>query len=338
MSSTRRLRSERREKWRPPTVGHSRSLAVCLILALSACSTTPQAWQESGGASHPSIGQIYRVADGRRVSEADLLDAAESADFVLIGESHDNRDHHRLQAWIVSALERDVRRRRAVAFEMISADRQLDVVEHLDAHPGDAAGLGPAVDWPASGWPDWALYEPIARAALANGAEIVAADLDAQQRRAVFEQGAQALRTSFVRRTGLDQDFSATLTSDLRTELREAHCGQAPPEVLGGMYHVQRARDATLADRLAATSGRAGGILIAGNGHVRKDRGVPWYLARLKPAARTLSIGLVEVRDDVRGPPPDLPYDYVWFTPRVDDGEDPCAAHKDELRRLRVSR
>jgi uncharacterized iron-regulated protein len=338
MFPIRRLRSERREHWRPAVVGRSRSLAVCLIVALSACSTTPQAWQESRGATHPLIGQIYRVADRSLVSEADLLAAAETADFVLIGESHDNRDHHRLQARIVSALERDARRRRAVAFEMISADRQLDVVEHLDAHPGDAAGLGAAVDWPASGWPDWALYEPIARAALANGAQIVAADLDAEQRRAVFDQGAQALRTSFVRRTGLDQDFPATLTSDLRQELRQAHCDQAPPEVLGGMYHVQRARDAMLADRLAATSGRAGGILIAGNGHVRTDRGVPWYLARLKPAARTLSIGLLEVEDDVRHPPADLPYDYVWFTLRPDHRQDPCAEHEVDLQRLRVSR
>jgi uncharacterized iron-regulated protein len=337
MSAVRRLRSERREIRRAAIVGRSGALAVCLMLVLSACSTTPQAWQESG-ATHPLSGQIYRIADGRVVSEADLLEAAETADFVLIGERHDNPDHHRLQARLVSALERDARRRRAVAFEMISAERQLDVVEHLDAHPRDAAGIGAAVDWAASGWPDWALYEPIARAALANGAQIVAADLDAEQRRAVFEHGAQALRASFVRRTGLDQDLSATLTSELRAELREAHCGQAPPEALGGMYQVQRARDAMLADRLAAASGRAGGILIAGNGHVRKDRGVPWYLARLKPAARTLSIGLVEVRDDVHRPPPDLPYDYVWFTPRIDDGQDPCAAHQDDLQRLRVSR
>jgi uncharacterized iron-regulated protein len=315
-------------------VGRSRSPAVCLILALSACSTTPQAWQESGGAAHPLVGQIYRMADGRPVGEPELLDAAAAADFVLIGESHDNRDHHRLQARIVTALEGDARRRRAVAFEMISAERQLDVVEHLDAHPGDAAGLGAAVDWAASGWPDWTLYEPIARAALANGAQIVAANLDEEQRRAVFDQGAQALRTSFVRRTGLDRHLSATLSSELHQELNDAHCGQAPPDVLGGMYQVQRARDAMLADRLAATSGRAGNILIAGNGHVRKDRGVPWYLARLRPEARTLSIGLIEVEDDLRRPPVGLPYDYVWFTPRVDDGQDPCAVRAVDLQRL----
>jgi uncharacterized iron-regulated protein len=330
MSSICRLRPERRE-----TPGKARWPAVSLILSLCACSSAPESWRESGGADHALVGQIYRVADGRAVSEATLLDAAQEADFVLIGERHDNRDHHVLQARIVSGLQRDPRRRRALAFEMISADRQLDLVEYLDAHPGDAAGLGVAVDWAASGWPDWALYEPIARAALANGAEIVAADLDQAQRRAVFEQGAGALRTSFVRRTGLDLDLSATLTSELRDELNEAHCGQAPPAVVGGMYHVQRARDAMLADRLAVASGQAGGILIAGNGHVHKDRGVPWYLRRLAPEARTLSIGLLEVDDRLRRPSADLPYDYVWFTPRVDGGEDPCAAHADDLQGLR---
>lgn len=309
--------------------------AAWLTLALAACSTAPQSWEESGGVAHPLVGQIYRVADGGPVSETDLIDDAAAADFVLIGERHDNRDHHRLQARIVRSLQRDARQPRAVAFEMIGADRQLDIVEYLDRHPGDAAGLGAAVGWASHGWPEWALYEPIARAALANGAQIVAADLNEAEKRAVFGQGAPALRTSFVRRTGLDRDFPAGLTSDLQDELHEAHCGQASPEVLSGMYQVQRARDAMMADRLAAASGKGGGILIAGNGHVRNDRGVPWYLARLEPGARTLSIGLVEVRENLRRLPHDLPYDYVWFTPGVDDGLDPCAAHDVDLQRLR---
>jgi uncharacterized iron-regulated protein len=309
--------------------------ATGATLALAACSTAPQSWQESGDAAHPLVGQIYRVADARQVSESDLIEAAAAADFVLIGERHDNRDHHRLQAQIVQALQRDARRPRAVAFEMIGADRQLELVEYLDRHPGDVAGLGAAVDWESRGWPAWALYEPIARAALANGAQIVAADLNEAEKRAVFGEGAQALRASFVRRTGLDRDLPAALTSDLQDELDEAHCGQASPELLRGMYQVQRARDAMMADRLTAASGKAGGILIAGNGHVRNDRGVPWYLARLEPGARTLSIGLLEVRDDLRRLPHVLPYDYVWFTPRVDDGGDACAAHAVDLQRLR---
>jgi uncharacterized iron-regulated protein len=301
--------------------------ATGATLALAACSTALDAWEESGSATHPLVGQIYRVADARQVSESDLIATAAAADFVLIGERHGNRDHHRLQARIVESLQRDARRPRAVAFEMIGADRQLDVVEYLDRHPGDAAGLGAALDWESQGWPAWALYEPIARTALANGAQIVAADLNEAEKRAVFDEGAQALRASFVRRTGLDRDLPAALTSDLQDELEEAHCGQATPEILRGMYQVQRARDAMMADRLTAASGRAGGILIAGNGHVRNDRGVPWYLARLEPGARTLSIGIIEVRGDLLRLPHDLPYDYVWFTPRAADDEDACAAH-----------
>jgi uncharacterized iron-regulated protein len=312
----------------------ARSLALCVTLILSACSSAPRTWHESGGAGHPLLWQIYRMADGRAVSEDDLLEAAAAAEFVLIGERADNRDHHSLQAEIVSALQSEAPAPRAVAFEMISADRQLAMVEHLDAHPGDAAGLGAAAGWPASGWPDWALYEPIAQAALANGAQIVAADLSEEQKRAVFDRGARALRTSFVRRTGLDRDLALALTSDVQDELRDDHCAKAPPQVLSGMYQVQRARDAMLADRLAAASGKAGGILIAGSDRVRNDRGVPWYLARLKPAARTLSIALVEVENGQRRPPADLPYDYVWFTARVEGGADPCAAGGGDLRGL----
>ena len=55
-------------------------------------------------------------------------------------------------------------------------------------------------------------------------------------------------------------------------------------------------RDAMMADRLATVAGRAGGVLIAGNGHVRTDRGVPWYLARIRPTARTVSSSRRTVR------------------------------------------
>jgi uncharacterized iron-regulated protein len=344
MSFARRLRNPAmRRTLRSALPGHGKpastgrvacSLALCLMLVLSACSSAPRTWHESGGAGHPLLGQVYRVADGQPVSEDDLLDAAAVAEFVLLGERPDNRDHHRLQADIVSALQSRSPAPRAVAFEMIGADRQLAIVEYLDAHPDDAAGLGGAARWEASGLPDWAFYEPIARAALANGAQIVAADLSAEQKRAVFEQGARGLRTSFVRRTGLDRDLAVALTSDIQDELDDARCAQAPPEVLSGMYQVQRARAAMLADRLAAASGKAGGILIASNEQVRNDRGVPWYLARLQPGARTLSIALAEVQDNERRPPADLPYDYVWFTARVDGAEEPCAALGGDLRGL----
>jgi uncharacterized iron-regulated protein len=120
----------------------------------------------------------------------------------------------------------------------------------------------------------------------------------------------------------------------LQDELRAAHCERPPGLVVIGMMRVQRARDAMMADRLAAAAGKGGGILIAGNGHIRSDRGVPWYLARLRPGARSVSIGLLEVSDDMREPAADLPYDYVWFTPRIDHRGDACEAQDAALQRL----
>lgn len=307
-------------------------LAACLAFALSACASGMWHGGEQGR-EHPLAGQIYRVADGARVSEAALVSDASAADFVLIGERHDNPEHHRLQARLVAALEAQSQDPRAVAFEMIPAWRQLEIVEHLAAD-GDPAGLGQAIAWNASGWPQWAWYQPIAEAALASDAQVVAADLGVAEKRAAFAQGAQAFRSAFVQRTGLGEPWPAPMMVSLQDELRAAHCDQVSGRVVIGMMRVQRARDAMMADRLAATAGRGGGVLIAGNGHVRTDRGVPWYLARLRPGARSVSIGLLEVRDDVLEPPTDLPYDYAWFTPRVDDRGEPCDVHDAELRRL----
>jgi uncharacterized iron-regulated protein len=97
------------------------------------------------------------------------------------------------------------------------------------------------------------------------------------------------------------------------------------------MVTAQRARDAQMAERLLAAA-RDGAVLIAGAGHVRTDRGVPAYLAGRVPAGGIASVAFVEVATD-RTAPGDyaerfgaarLPFDFVWFTTRADDG-DPCA-------------
>jgi uncharacterized iron-regulated protein len=309
-----------------------RGLVVCLAFALSACASGIF-HQGQPGSEHPLAGRIYKITDGAEISEAALIEEASRADFVLIGERHDNREHHRLQAQLVAALEQQSENPRAVAFEMIPALRQLDIVEYL-ATDGDAVGLGDAIGWDASGWPAWSLYQPIAEAALAGDAQIVAADLGIEEKRAAFVQGAQAFRLAFVQRTGLGEPWPAPMMVSLQDELRAAHCDRVSGRVVIGMMRVQRARDAMMADRLAATAGKGGGMLIAGNGHVRKDRGVPWYLARLRPDARTVSIGLLEVRDDVLELPTSLPYDYVWFTSQGDHRTDPCDTADPELQRL----
>lgn len=308
-------------------------------LALGACgplvAPTPRPWQSPAGRRHPLTGRIWDVA-ARRVIEPDaLVERAAAARFVLLGERHDNADHHRLQAWVVERLVR-ARRRPAVALEMLTVDDTTAVARHLETRPGDAAGLGAALDWDRRGWPPWPLYQPIAEAAIAGGLPIVGANLPPAVIRAVRQEGLAGLDPTIAARTGVDRPLDEATRAAVAAEIREAHCGHGSEAMLARMVAVQVARDAQMADAMAAAGERDGAVLIAGAGHVRKDRGVPARLAVRRPGAPVVALAFVEVRDGQTQPEAYLerPVDYAWFTPRGDDG-DPCERFRGPLERLR---
>jgi uncharacterized iron-regulated protein len=307
-----------------------------LLLAGLACGCQGVGWQHAHGLDHPLTGRIADLRSQQLVGEEALLDAIEEADIVLLGEAHGNRDHHRLQARLVDAIGGTLQ---GVVFEQIPLDRQQAVVEHLAGHPGDTQGLGTAIDWAESGWPDWALYEPIARAAVDRDALIVAGNLSRQAVDQLVQGGELPLDQLLVERSGLARPLDPNLESGLLKRLEEAHCGMLPVDALPAMLSVQRSRDALMADRLATIRGRGKAALIAGAEHVRKDWGVPLYLASIAPEARVLSIAFIEVGDELAGPPFDLPYDFVWFTPRKNPiGFDPCDAYRQQLNQLEAHR
>ena len=301
--------------------------AICLV---SGCQGND--WQHQHGAEHPLVGRIVDVGAQAVVEEADLLADLAAADIVLIGETHGNRDHHRIQAMLVRAMGERVS---GVVFEMIGTDQQEVVVLHLKDRPGDTGGLGPALGWETSGWPDWPLYEPIAAAALAVDAEVVGGNLPRQAVDDLMAKGVGALDPGLVARTGLKEPLDPDLEGRLVETIDEAHCGFTPDDLLPAMLDVQRGRDAQMADRLVAIKGRGQSVLIAGSEHVRRDWGVPYYLHRVAPDARVVSIAVREVDERLNELPVELPFDFVWFTPRRQPlGFDPCDAYRQQLQRL----
>src|SRR5438270_12106987 len=122
-------------------------------------------WQSPLGRDHALIGTIWDVRAGVAITPETLVTRVAARRFVLLGEKHDNPDHHRLQAWVVGALIA-AGRRPAIAFEMFRADQAETIARHLAALPADAHGLGDALDWRHSGWPAWSMYEPIVANAL----------------------------------------------------------------------------------------------------------------------------------------------------------------------------
>jgi uncharacterized iron-regulated protein len=293
--------------------------------------SVPQ-WRSPLHTDHPLVGKLWDVERGRMVEEAELRGALTGGRYVLLGEQHDNPDHHLLQAALVCAVA-EGGRRPVLAFEMLDVAQQPQVDEALARAPRDADALALAVDWAHSGWPDWSLYRPVFAAGLERGLPVVGANLPRTQVRALVMKGSEALDAGLRARLGLDTPLPEDVAQAMREEMRESHCGHLPENMMEPMVLAQRARDAHMAERMLATDTGGGAILIAGAGHARSDRGVPTYLTKQAADRRVLSVGFVEVAPDVREPQGyaaffgagRLPFDYVWFTPAA-RREDPCAA------------
>lgn len=296
---------------------------------------------------HPLSGKIWETATGRFVPEDSLLARLSGARFALIGEKHDNPEHHRIQARLVAQIVA-AGRRPSLVFEMLTASQQPAIDTYLAQHPQDASGLGPAVDWDSSGWPDWALYQPIVEAGLPAETPVLAGGLDRDTIRGVARNGAEDIGRDRMHRLRLDEPIAGAMRAEMRDEIYVSHCEQLPKSMLDPMVTVTLAKDAVMAERLiegAALPDRDSAVLIAGDGHVRADRGVPWHLRRLAPRAAIVTVGILEVIAGEKEPTDyaeadggaALPYDFVWFTPRVDD-KDPCEVFAESLRKARERR
>lgn len=259
------------------------------------------------------------IRDGAAAPRATLDAELAAAEFVLLGETHDNPHHHAAQAALLRAMVA-AGRRPAVVWEMVRRDRQ-DAVDAWAAGPRatDPGAFAQAVDWAGSGWPDFALYRPIVAAAAEAGLSMIAGGLEGSATRLVAGGGLAALSADRIESWGLAQPLPDAAVAAHLEAVFDGHCRLVPRDRLGPMVDVQAARDASMA---AAMLGHPdGAVLIAGRGHVREDIGVPLFLRRLAPGATVLTVGKTE--GGTGGP-----FDWTRAFP-APDRADPC----DGLRR-----
>jgi uncharacterized iron-regulated protein len=262
--------------------------------------------------AHPLAGRIWDARAGAFVSQAELFDRAARARHVILGETHDNPEHHRLE---LAALEALAARggARVLALEQLDTEYQA-AADAAIANGVDAEALADAAHFNRQGW-DWPLYRPLVQFALEHRWAIAAANLSRAAARAIVADPS---------RSGLAAPPQA-LRAALERDIIDAHCGAAPDgRRLAGMVEAQRARDAQMARVVARANPRS--VLITGNGHARRDRGVPLYL----DDGDVLSIAFLEVQPGRDAPRAYLDgfagvgsYDHVWFTARA-PRKDPC--------------
>ena len=227
-----------------------------------------------------------------RAPDPDLITRMSAADVVLLGELHDNVAQHRLRLdWLRALSERAPI---TLVFEHLDADAQarLDQARRAQdpARPvaERARGIAEAANFRFDGW-DWALIGPVIELALERNLPIRAANLSAREAFSIARGQSHPLAGVVPR--GWNDDLERTLSDTIR----EGHCGVLPESMIPAMVRAQRARDAQLAQ--AVTEALAGGrkpVLLAGNGHVRTDIGVPRYLRDRLGNQTIVAIGLLE--------------------------------------------
>jgi uncharacterized iron-regulated protein len=183
--------------------------------------------------------------------------------------------------------------RPAIAFEQFDQEHQRDIERARRQRPKDAdyliaqAGGDPA-------W-NWNYYRPFVALALEYDLPIVAANLSRNGAMQVALHGWSVL---FDARTREKLRLDA-LPANLRRKQEEAiaagHCNLLPAKMVPAQARAQMARDIIIAQSIRPYVDR-GVVLLAGNGHVRRDIGVPFWLAA-DVARDAVSIGILERND-----------------------------------------
>lgn len=234
------------------------------------------------------------------------------AKIFLLGEIHDNENGHQRRLERVKQL---IEQGPPPVVAMEQFDRENQAV--LDA----ALSQCPDVDCVVAkagttGWA-WRFYRPYVQWALDKKIKLVAANLSNADVRKVMTHGFTAVLGQQLVDTYQLKQIPGQLLSAQNKAIQEGHCNMLPTQAIGPMVQGQIARDVWMAHVVNGVS-NAPVVLIAGNGHVRKDAGVMQWLTP-QNQAKTQVHGYVENTDqnDAEW------YDHVHVVPQV-EREDPC--------------
>lgn len=220
------------------------------------------------------------------------------AQAVLLGEVHDHAEGHALRLQLLAAAVADGWRP-ALALEQFDREQQaaLSAAQKHCGHDIDCliARAGGDTAW------DWVLYRPLLALAQTYELPLLAANLSRADAVRLVREGLAGLPAA--------DDFLRVALAAVPADLQQGqeaavaagHCGLLPASLLPRMAMAQIARDVVMAEVLRSqlqsplrAEQERGVVLIAGNGHVRRDLGVPRWL----PAS--ISIGFIEDGADSR--------------------------------------
>jgi hypothetical protein len=138
-----------------------------------------------------------------------------------------------------------------------------------------------------------------------------------------------ALSRETLRDFNLDKPLDSDLFQKQKIAIEIGHCHMLPSSAFKGMVNAQVARDVWMAKTVRENASN-GLILLAGNGHIRKDIGVYRWLSSAE-RARTQVIAYIEDASDAMKRPDAELYDRsISIEPFERD--DPCEAFTGKIK------
>lgn len=255
-------------------------LAIVTILAAAAI---PAATPARAGEACAPVGE-WSVPGGGRIAAPEILGRAAKAQVVLLGESHDNADHHRWELQTVAALAA-LRPKLVLGFEMFPRRVQGALDRWVAGELSEAEFLETA-DWSQVWGYDAAFYLPLFHFARLNRIPMVALNVERDLVRMVGSKGLAAVPPE--KREGvsapdaaseayLDRLFTSYTQHPDKNESAPARTDPA----FRTFVEAQLVWDRAMAQALADAAGRNQDALVVGvmgSRHIAHGDGVPHQL------------------------------------------------------------
>ncbi|HEY3985637.1 ChaN family lipoprotein [Cedecea sp.] len=274
------------------------SLTALASLGLSACSQTTHT---PPAASQVAMtrGQIIDLHSGEMLTDRQLLVKLAGAQRLIVGEKHDNAEHHQIELWLMQNLQRE-RPQGSVLLEMLTAGQQPRVTRVKSWLKEDPlvrdSHIQELLSW-QKGWP-WEMYGGVVTEALRAPYPLLNANINRDEimrlyKEPHFPEG--KLSTAPAVQAALTETIIAM------------HEGNIEGQQLTAMLAIQQQRDRYMAQQLLNAPAPA--LLIAGGYHASKSFGVPLHMEDLSPSSRPVVLMLAEKGMNVT----EAQADYVWF-------------------------
>ncbi len=230
------------------------------------------------------------VPGGGKISSTEGIARAAKREVVLLGETHDNAEHHRWQLQMLAALHA-ARPDMVIGFEMFPRRVQKALDQWVAGELSETEFLA-ASDWGGVWGTDANLYLPLFHFARMNRVPMVALNIDTRLRRVVAAKGLDGIPEN--EREGLMRPVAPSVAyldylmpfyaQHERGGKKKAEVGRDDPD-FRRFVESQQLWDRAMAQAIRSALDRPGRPLVVGvmgSGHIKYGYGVPHQLKDLR--------------------------------------------------------